>query len=74
MQKIILTTLGSALLACSLVQAAAAAEHHRGRVVNRAGAPIGESVRNANAAWASPWAQSGWSRYENGAVSAPAGH
>jgi hypothetical protein len=75
MRKTILTIFGSALLAMSTVQIAAAAEHHHGRKAARAPAPITEQVRNANDyAAPSPWAQSGWSRYEGGAISAPAGH
>jgi hypothetical protein len=84
MKKTILTILGSALLAASTVQIAAAAEHYKGRRAERAPAPVSEQFRNANNAygrnandaygWASPaWAQPGWSRYENGAMSAPAG-
>jgi len=38
MRKTILTILGSALLAASTVQIAAAAEHHKARKVYRAGA------------------------------------
>jgi hypothetical protein len=75
MRKTILTILGSALLAASTVQIAAAAEHHKAREVYRAPAPVSEDFRNSNAyAPLSPWAQPGWSRYENGAMSAPAGH
>jgi hypothetical protein len=77
MKKTILTILGSALLAASTVQIAAAAEHYKGRRAERAPAPVSEQFRNANNAygWASPaWVQPGWSRYANGAISAPAGH
>src|SRR3981189_1987729 len=74
MRKTILTILGSALLAASTVQIAAAAEHHRVRKVERAPAPASEPLRNSNAYAPSPWAQPGWSRYEYGAGSAPAGH
>jgi hypothetical protein len=76
MRKTILTILGSAVLAASLMQAAAAAEHHRGRKVVRAPAPMSEQFRNANDYYApsSPRAQPNLSRYENGAESAPAGH
>ena len=75
MRKTILAMLGSALLAASTVQIAAAAEHHRAHKVYRAPAPVSEQVRNSNAYYApsSPWARPDWSRYENGAESAPAG-
>jgi hypothetical protein len=84
MKKTILTILGSALLAASTVQIAAAAEHHKARRAERAPAPVSEPFRNTNNAygrnaydaygWAPPaWVQPGWSRYENGAMSAPAG-
>ena len=79
MRKTILTILGSALLAASTVQIAAAAEHHKARKVYRAPAPVSEDFRDSNAyappvyAPISPWAQPGRSRYENGAMSAPAG-
>jgi hypothetical protein len=77
MRKTILTILGSALLAASTVQIAAAAEHHRVHKVYRQPAPASETFRNSNDYYApapAPWAQSDWSRYENGAESAPAGH
>jgi hypothetical protein len=74
MRKTILTILGSALLVASTVQIAAAAEHHKARKVFRDPAPVSETFRNSNAyyGWSAP-AQSDWSRYENGAMSAPAG-
>jgi hypothetical protein len=91
MKKTILTILGSALLAASTVQIAAA-EQYKGRRAERAPAPVSEPFRNANNAygwninnaygrnaydaygWAPPaWVQPGWSRYEDGAMSAPAG-
>jgi hypothetical protein len=80
MRKTILTMLGSALLAVSTVQIAAAAEHHRARKVVRVPAPVSEPFRNAyhnsNAyyGWNSHWAESERLRYEGGAISAPAGH
>jgi hypothetical protein len=87
MRKTILTILGSALLAASTVQIAAAAEHHhRSHKLYRAPAPVNEEFRNSNAYYGSPqqpdygWQQqpgwsnySDWSRYQNGAGSAPAG-
>jgi hypothetical protein len=74
MRKTIMTIFGSALLACSLIPAASAAERHRDRVAHRAPAPISESVRDANA-FAAP--QPGWSDYTgyySHGFSAPAGH
>jgi hypothetical protein len=74
MRKTILTILGTALLAASVVQVAAAAESYKGRRADRAPAPVSEPVRNSNAyALAAPWVEPNWSRYEGGAVSAPAG-
>jgi hypothetical protein len=80
MRKTILTILGSALLAASTVQIAAAAEHHKIRKADRAPAPVSAPIRDTdrywdtNAYWPAPLAQPGWSRYQNGAMSAPAGH
>ena len=75
MQKTILTIVAAAVLAASTVQIAAAAEHHKARKVYRTQAPVSEPIRNSNDYYApSPWADSGWSRYEGGAISAPAGH
>jgi hypothetical protein len=74
MRKTILTILGSALLAASTIQIAAAAEHHKVRKADRAPAPVSEPFRDTNAYWPAPLAQPGWSRYQNGAMSAPAGH
>jgi hypothetical protein len=92
MRKTILTILGSALLAASTVQIAAAAEHHRSHRVYREPAPLAQSFRygnpyNSNAYYGSdPYDSNAyygsgggapygnWSRYENGAESAPAGH
>jgi hypothetical protein len=74
MRRTILTILGSALLAASTIQIAAAAEHHRVRKVERAPAPASEPFRNSNAYDPSPWAQPDVSRYQYGAGSAPAGH
>ena len=82
MQKTILTILASSLLAASTIQIAAAAEHHRSHKLYRTHAPISEEIRNSNAYYAptyapwSPWTQPDWSdysRYQNGAESAPAG-
>ncbi len=86
MRKMIMTILGSALLAASLTQAAAAAEHHKVRKVVRVQAPVSERFRNSNAYYApeqfrntndyysapnSAWEQPG--SFEDGAQSAPAG-
>lgn len=80
MRKTILTILGSALLAVSTVQIAAAAERHKVHKVYRAPAPVADQYRNSNAYFAEPApAQPGWSRYDewsryqNGGMSAPAG-
>jgi hypothetical protein len=75
MRKTILTILGSALLAAFTVQVAAAAEHHKSRKIYRAPAPVSDDFRNSNDYYAPSygWGQSDWSRYQNGAGSAPAG-
>jgi hypothetical protein len=73
MRKTILTILGSALLAASIVRIAAAAELDKGRQVFRAPAPVTEDFRNSNAYWPAPKAEPDRSRYPNGAESAPAG-
>jgi hypothetical protein len=69
MRRTILTVLGSALLAASVAQAAAAAEHHDSRKAHRVPVTTSERFRNSNAYVVEP----DWSRYENG-YSAPAGH
>jgi hypothetical protein len=71
MRNTILTILGSALIVASAAQAASATEHHRIHRVARASAQVSESVRNADAYV--PVQTQDWSRYENGAYSAPAG-
>ncbi len=73
MRKTILTILGSALLAASTIQIAAAAEHYKGRKIYREPAPVAGDFRNSNAYWPAPYAQPDLSRYQNGAESAPAG-
>jgi hypothetical protein len=73
MRKTILTVLGSALIAASAAQAASATENHRAHRVARAPAQLSEPVRNANAYVPAPTQSSDWSRYQNGAYSAPAG-
>ena len=78
MKKTFLSLVGATLFVASTVPFAAAAEHHKARKLSRAPTPISESIRNSNAydeARPAPWAQPDWSsRYENGALSAPAGH
>jgi hypothetical protein len=70
MKKPILTIAGSALIALSAVQFAAASEHHQGRFHHSV------AVRDSNA-YAPPAyvaAQPEWSGYSyNGGLSAPAG-
>jgi len=73
MRKTILTILGSALLAGSTVQIAAAAEPYKARKMYRAPAPATEGFRNSNSYWPAPSVDPRWSRNENGAESAPAG-
>src|ERR1700680_1539493 len=74
MRKTILTILGSALLAASTVQIAAAAEHPKARKIYRPPAPpVTEKSRTPNAYGPAPYAEPDWSRYQNGAGSAPAG-
>ena len=85
MRKTILTILGSALLAASTVQIAAAAEHHRSHRVHRAPAPMSERFRDSNAYYAPtyqpsyvpgyPWGHwTDYSRYEDVPAGPPAGH
>jgi len=69
MKKTILTIAGSALIALSTVQFAAASEH-QGRVHHRAHASTQYRDTNASAAPAE-WAGSGYSY--GGGISAPAG-
>ena len=75
MQKTILTIAGSALIALSAVQFAAASEHH-GRMHHRA--PASAQFRNSNAYVVPPYVavQPEWSGYSygySGGYSAPAG-
>jgi hypothetical protein len=73
MKKTILALLGSALIAATAVQTASAAERHRVHRATTAPAPVSERVRNANDSWQPLQAGTDWSRYQNGAYSAPAG-
>ncbi|WP_439369625.1 hypothetical protein ACRQ5Q_12730 [Bradyrhizobium sp. PMVTL-01] len=71
MQKTI-ALLGAVLIAAATVQTAAASDRHHARKAQRA--PITQSVRDSNAAlWPSQPTAPDWSRYANGALSAPAG-
>ncbi len=84
MRKTILTILGSALLAGSLVQAAAASERHHVRKVHRAPVATSQSFRDSNAyvwpapapIWPAPTVDRDWSShgYMDEALSPPAGH
>jgi hypothetical protein len=83
MRKTILAILGSALLAGSLVQAAAASEHHHVRKVHHARATTNQSFRNSNASvrpapapfWQAPATEPDWARdVHDEALSPPAGH
>jgi hypothetical protein len=74
MRKTILTVVGSALLAASAVQIAAAAEHKSRRAERVPPPPVSEPIRDANAYAFYPTTQYDRSRYEGGAISAPAGH
>jgi hypothetical protein len=73
MKKTILVLLGSALLAGSAIQGAAATEHHKARKAVHVAAPMSERVRNSNAYLPAPQAQSDYSYYANRGLSAPAG-
>lgn len=67
-----LTILGAALIAAVTIQSAAASNRHHVRKAHSAA--VTQSVRNSNAAmWPSQPAEPDWSRYANGAMSAPAG-
>ncbi len=71
MQKIF-AILGAMLIVAAVVQTAAASDRHHARKVQRA--PITQSVRDSNAAfWPPRPTAPDWSRYVNGAMSAPAG-
>lgn len=70
MKKLFLTIIGTALLAGSTLQIAAAAERHRGHRVDRILPPVSEQIRGA---YAAPWARPDWSNADGHAISAPAG-
>jgi hypothetical protein len=64
--------LGAVLVAAITIQTAAASDRHHARKGRPA--PITQSVRDSNAAmWPSQPTIPDWSRYANGAMSAPAG-
>ena len=64
--------LGATLIAAATIQTAAANDRHHVRKAHPA--PITQSVRDSNAAmWPSQPPVPDWSRYANGAMSAPAG-
>ncbi|TYL89779.1 hypothetical protein FXB40_34700 [Bradyrhizobium rifense] len=71
MQKT-LAILGATLVTAITIQTAAASNRHHMRKAPPA--PIAQSVRDSNAAmWPSQPTEPDWSRYANGAMSAPAG-
>jgi hypothetical protein len=74
MRKTILTVVGSALLAASVVQIAAAAEHKSRRAERVPPPPVSQPIRGAYAYAFYPMTPYYWSLYEGGAISAPAGH
>lgn len=62
----------AALIAAATIQTAAASDRHHARKAHPV--PITQSVRDSNAAlWPSQPTAPDWSRYANGAMSAPAG-
>ncbi|MBR0774391.1 hypothetical protein JQ543_02325 [Bradyrhizobium diazoefficiens] len=64
--------LGTALIAAVTIQTAAASDRHHARKAQPV--PITQSVRDSNAAmWSPQPSEPDWSRYANGALSAPAG-
>lgn len=64
--------LGAGLIAAATIQTAAANDRRHSRKAQSA--PIAQSVRDSNAAlWPSQPTAPDWSRYANGAMSAPAG-
>jgi hypothetical protein len=84
MRKTILTILGSALLAGSFIQAAAASEHRHVRKIHRAAATVSQSFRDSlayarrapTAIWPAPADERDWSSHGSmdEALSPPAGH
>ena len=84
MRKTVLTIIGTALLAGSLIQAAAASERHHVRKVHRAPVTASQSFRDSNTyvrsapapIWPAPAVDREWSShgYMDEALSPPAGH
>lgn len=71
MQKT-LAILGATLITAVTIQTATASSRHHVRKAQPA--PVTQSVRDSNAAmWPSQPTAPDWSRYANGAMSAPAG-
>ncbi|QPF93692.1 hypothetical protein [Bradyrhizobium commune] len=71
MQKT-LAILGATLIAAATIQTAAASDRHHARKAQPA--QVTQSVRDSNAAiWPSQPTEPDYSRYVNGALSAPAG-
>ena len=67
-----LAFVGATLITAITIQTAAANDRHHVRKARPA--PIAQSVRDSNAAiWPSQPTEPDWSRYANGAMSAPAG-
>jgi hypothetical protein len=66
--------LGATLIAAATIQTAAANDRRHVRKAQPVPAPITQSVRDSNAALSpSQSTEPDWSRYSNGAMSAPAG-
>ncbi|MBW7969968.1 hypothetical protein [Bradyrhizobium sp. BR 10289] len=67
-----LAILSATLITAATIQTAAANDRHHARKAQPA--PMSQSVRDSNAAiWPSQPTTPDWQRYENGAMSAPAG-
>ncbi|WGD54792.1 hypothetical protein QA641_13270 [Bradyrhizobium sp. CB1650] len=66
------TILGATLIAAITIHIAEGSDRHHTRKAKSA--PVTQSVRDSNAAlWPSQPTEPDWSRYANGAMSAPAG-
>ncbi len=66
-----LVILGATLIAAATIQTAAANDRHHKSKAHPA--PLTQSARDSNALWPSQPTAPDWSRYANGAMSAPAG-
>jgi hypothetical protein len=75
MQKKLTMIFGLVLVAMAGMQTASAKEHHHRYKADRVAAPAPRQFRDTNAYFPSPYVASSpdWSRYQNGALSAPAG-